>query len=108
MQARITSSTFSVPLLMCWCLFPGVSVRQTRPRVHTGTTPHAVRPWRLAPSQGSPCYPHPMDALLVQLPTIVAVIGTGIALWRSMSARLDRIEGRMDRHLEWHAQPSGK
>ena len=46
------------------------------------------------------CY---MDALVAQLPTIVAVIGTGIAVWRSMATRLDRIEGRMDRHLEWHA-----
>ena len=48
------------------------------------------------------CY---MDALVAQLPTIVAVIGTGIAVWRSMATRLDRIEGRMDRHLEWHASP---
>ena len=43
-----------------------------------------------------------MDALVAQLPTIGAVIGTGIAVWRSMATRLDRIEGRMDRHLEWH------
>ena len=49
-----------------------------------------------------------MNAFLTQLPTIVAVIGTGIALWRSMSARLDRIEGRMDRHLEWHADTAHK
>ena len=47
-----------------------------------------------------------MDALLTQLPTIIAVIGTGIAVWRSMATRLDRIEVRMDRHLEWHAAPS--
>ena len=47
-----------------------------------------------------------MDALLTQLPTIIAVIATGIAIWRSMSTRLDRIEGRMDRHLEWHAAPT--
>ena len=47
-----------------------------------------------------------MDALLTQLPTIGAVFGTGIAIWRSMTTRLDRIEGRMDRHLEWHAATS--
>ena len=47
-----------------------------------------------------------MDAMIEQLPTIITVIGTGIALWRSASTRLDRIEARMDRHLEWHA--SGK
>ena len=46
------------------------------------------------------CY---MDAFVAQLPTIVAVIGTAFAIWRSMTTRLDRIEGRMDRHLEWHA-----
>ena len=46
-----------------------------------------------------------MDALVAQLPTIVVVIGTGIAVWRSMATRLDRIEGRIDRHLEWHAAP---
>ena len=46
-----------------------------------------------------------MDALVVQLPTILAVIGTGLIIWRSMVTRLDRIEARMDRHLEWHASP---
>ena len=49
-----------------------------------------------------------MDAVFAQLPTIVAVIGTGIAIWRSLSARLDRIENRMDRHLEWHASQPGR
>ena len=60
---------------------------------------------------GRACYASGMDAALAQLPTIIAVIATGAALWRSMSNRLDRIEHRMgaletrmDRHLEWHAQ----
>ena len=44
-----------------------------------------------------------MNSYIEQLPTIITVIGTGLAIWRSMSTRLDRIEGRMDRHLEWHA-----
>ena len=44
-----------------------------------------------------------MNAIVEQLSTILAVIGTGIALGRSTATRLDRIEQRMDRHLEWHA-----
>ena len=57
--------------------------------------------------RGITVYDAGMDAVFAQLPTIAAVIGTGVAIWRSLSARLDRIESRMDRHLEWHASQPG-
>ncbi len=44
-----------------------------------------------------------MDALLAQAPTIGTILVAGFSIWRSLSRRLDRLEDRWDRHLEWHA-----
>ena len=44
-----------------------------------------------------------MDALLAQAPTIGTILVAGFSIWRSLSWRLDRLEDRWDRHLEWHA-----
>ena len=51
----------------------------------------------------APWYFRVMDALLAQAPTIGTVLVAGFSIWRSLSLRLDRLEDRWDRHLEWHA-----